>query len=91
MFKTKKIKFDLKKRNFRWDPKSQDYIYEIINESEVHRIIIEYCRSNKIILKSIKIIWNTCTIKIKGTEQDVMNLVLYITKTFSEFIEDLRY
>ena len=91
MFKIKKIKFNLKKRNFRWDSKLQDYVYECLNETEVHRLIIEYCRSNKIILKSIKIIWNTCTIKIKGTEQDVMNLVLYITKTFSEFIEDLRY
>lgn len=91
MFKTKKIKFDLKKRNFKWDVAVQDYTYFVLNESEVHRLIIEYCRSNKIILKSIKIIWNTCIIKIKGTEQDVMNLVLYITKTFNEYIGDLRY
>lgn len=91
MVKTKKIKFDLKKRNFRWDIEAQDYAYDILNESAIHEIIIEYCRSNKIILKSIKIIWNTCTIKIKGTEQDVMNLVLYITKTFNEYIGDLRY
>lgn len=91
MFKTKKIKFNLTKKNFRWDPKSQDYIYEIINESEVHRIIIEYCRTNNIILKSIKVIWDTFIVIIKGNEQDVMNLVLYITKVFNGYIEDLKY
>ena len=36
MFKTKKIKFDLKKRNFHWDVESQDYVYFVLNESEVH-------------------------------------------------------
>lgn len=91
MFKTKKIKFDLKKRNFHWDVESQDYVYFVLNESEVHRLIIEYCRSNKIILKSIKIIWNTCTIKIKGTEQDKINLILYITNICNGYIDDLQY
>lgn len=91
MFKIKKIKFNLKKRNFRWDSKLQDYAYECLNETELHRSIIKYCNSNNITLKSIKIFFDTCTIKIKGTEQDVMNLVLYITKTFNEYIGDLRY
>lgn len=91
MFKTKKIKFDLKKRNFHWDVESQDYVYFVLNESEVHRLIIEYCRSNKIILKSIKIFFDTCTIKIKGTEQDKINLILYITDICSGYIDDLQY
>lgn len=59
MFKIKKIKFNLKKRNFRWDSKLQDYVYECLNETELHRLIIKYCNSNNITLKSIKIFfWN---------------------------------
>lgn len=91
MFKTKKIKFDLKKRNFHWDVESQDYVYFVLNESEVHRSIIKYCNSNNITLKSIKIFFDTCTIKIKGTEQDKINLILYITDICSGYIDDLQY
>lgn len=91
MFKIKKIKFNLKKRNFRWDSKLQDYVYECLNETELHRLIIKYCNLNNITLKSIKIFFDTCTIKIKGTEQDKINLILYITDICNGYIDDLQY
>mgnify|MGYP003369327619 CR=1 FL=1 len=92
MFKlSKTIKFKLQKKNFRWDEKLQDYCYETLNESEIHKRIIQYCNLNNITIKSMKIVWSTCTIKIIGNKQDIMNLVLYITEVFQDYIEDLTY
>lgn len=48
MFKTRKIKFDLKKKNYRWVEYYNDYVYTSIDETEIHRIIITYCREIKI-------------------------------------------
>lgn len=91
MLKTKRIKFDLKRKNYRWVEDYNDYMYTSVNETEIHRLIISYCRENNINLKSIKIVWGTCTVKLQGNNEDVTNLVLYITKVFCGWIEDLSY
>ena len=89
--KIRKIKFKLKKKNYRWETSRNKYVYTCIDETELHRLIITYCKENNITLKSIKILKGTCTIKLYGNNDDVINLVLYIIKIFCGWIENLSY
>lgn len=92
MFNIKKIKFNLKRKNYKWIEEDNDYICTTLNEPYFHKLVIQYCRDNNIILKSIKItLEDTCIIKIKGDEIQVMNLVLYIIDNASEYIINLKY
>ena len=89
--KIRKIKFNLQKKNYRLVNCGDSYVYDSIDESDIHRIIITYCKENNINLKSIKIFCGTCVIKIYGNADNITTLVLYITKVFCGWIENLSY
>lgn len=68
-----------------------DTIYTTIKDSEVQRIILQYCLDNDIDLISVITNYDDCKIKIKATKKQVKQLVLYLLTNYIKYFKNFKY
>ena len=85
----KKIKFEKIKRNKKI--KYNNFTYYSVQDSEVQRIVLEYCLNNNIEIKSITINNCNCCVKLKCSTEEANKFVLYLLNNYFIYFKNFKF